>query len=182
MYHMSRTSFYLLLLCGLIVANTYLYNTIVAPPVLLVTIRSVGKGSVAIVRTPHNKTLLIDTGSDASILRALGEVLPPWERTIDTVVLTSEVANATGGLPELARKYHFSSLLRFGAEGSKKLEDTLSTLTAKPIPYGTVLSGPETSIVVIAPSAFRISYVTTSLLISSTTPVGTYSSDGYVFK
>lgn len=180
MYHMSRTSFYLLLLCGLIVANTYLYNTIVEPPVLLVTIRSVGKGSVTIIRTPRHKTLLIDTGSDASILRALGEVLPPWERDIDTMVLTTEATNTTGGLSGLVQKYHISSLFRFGAT-SKKIENIISTPT--PItPYGTILLGPETSIVIMAPSMFRISYGRTSMLISSTTPVGTYISDGYVFK
>src|ERR1035437_7306094 len=106
--------FYLFLLCGLIVANTYLYKIILAPPVLEVSVRTAGKGNVTIVRTPHHKTLLIDTGSDASILRALGEVLPPWQRTIGAVVLTSDRSLYVGGLPTIESRYRIKDRITIG--------------------------------------------------------------------
>ncbi len=65
--------------------------------VLTVNILDVGKGNAILVHTPSNKTILIDTGADASILRALGENLPMWQRNIDVVILTSSAARAPGG-------------------------------------------------------------------------------------
>lgn len=161
---MSRTSFYLLLLCGLIVANTYLYKTIFAPPVLEVSVRTAGKGNVTIVRTPHHKTLLIDTGSDASTLRALGEILPPWQRNIDAVVLTGDKTSFTGGLPTIESRY--------------KIKDRI-TIGDHNIPYGATLDfDKDVSLIIIAPGTYSISYGPATLLVSSSTSPNSYSSDG----
>jgi beta-lactamase superfamily II metal-dependent hydrolase len=157
---MSRTSFYLLLFCGLIVANIYLYEKIFASPVLEVSVRTAGKGSVTIVRTPHHQTLLIDTGSDASILRALGEVLPPWQRNIDTVVLTGDKTSFTGGLSTIKSRYRIPDPLVIGGVAAS---------------YGSQLTFDTTTLItVIAPGTFTISHGSASLLISSSTEPRTY--------
>lgn len=153
--------FYLLLLCGLIVVNAYLYKIISAPPVLEVEVRTAGKGSVTIIRTPHHKTLLIDTGSDASILRALGEALPPWQRTIDMVVLTGDKSLNIGGLPSVESRY--------------KIKDRI-TIGDQALPYGATLDFYKNIfLTIIAPGTFTVSYGSASLLISSSTPPGTYA-------
>lgn len=152
--------FYLLLFCGLVVANVYLYETIFAPPILEVSVRAAGKGNVTIVRTPHHKTLLVDTGSDASILRALGEVLPPWQRNIDAVVLTGDKTSFTGGLPTIKSRYRIPDPLLVGGVAA---------------PYGSRLAFDTTTLItVIAPGIFSISDGTDSILISSTTQQKTY--------
>lgn len=170
MYHMSKTfsaSFYLFLAGGLLLANAALYRAIFAPRALQVQVLDVGKGDATLVRTPRGQTLLIDTGPDASILRALGTALPPWERTIDAIVLTSSKTSSIGGLPEVEDRYHTPSPMRSGESDS---------------PFGTSFTfDTDTSVAVISPGIFSISYGAASLLISSSTPTGGYVSDGKQF-
>jgi len=157
-------SFYLLLLCLLAAANVTIYRSVFAPPMLSVSVLAVGKGSATLVRTSSGKTLLIDTGPDASILRALGIALPEWQRSIDNVILTGEKAAFSGGLAALESRYRISTRTSIG-------DHTL--------PYGTGFTfDKNTTITIIAPGTFGISYGTNSLLISSTTPIGTYALDG----
>ena len=110
----------------LIAANILLYQTIFAPKELTVTSFEVGKGSATLVRSANGKIILIDTGSDASILRALGKKLLPWQRTIDIVLLTSASADSAGGLPEVLNRYRVLNIVRFGGQGSKSLEAAIS--------------------------------------------------------
>ena len=157
------TSLYALLLIVLVEANFFLYSTLFAPKELSVAVLDVGKGSAVLLRTPSGATLLIDAGPDASILRALGEALPMWERRIDAVALTAAAGAAAGGLPEVASRYHTSAPVRFGTA------DT---------PYGTSIAFNGASITILAPATLTIHYGSASLNISSTTPKGVYRSEG----
>jgi len=99
------------LLCFVVIllaANFFIYREILAPRVLEVTALEVGKGDATLVQTSDKKTILIDTGPDASILRALGTALPPWQRTIDAVILTNAKKNFAGGLPDVLNRYKVS--------------------------------------------------------------------------
>ena len=162
MYHMTRlpTWFYPTLLSVLVVANVSIYQVLATPSVLRVTVLEAGKGSAVLVRTLAGTTVLIDTGPDASILRALGSALPPWQRSIDAVILTSTKSAFAGGLPDVEMRYTvahtFSSGSRFAADG--------------------------VSIEVHAAGVFEISHGKASLRISSTTPKGDYVSDESVLK
>ena len=157
------TSLYTLLFFVLIAANISVYRTIFAPHVLLVSILEVGKGHAAFVRSPSGKIILIDTGPDASILRALGEALPMWRRRIDAVILTGTKISLVGGLPEVESRYHVSTRMHFGGNVA---------------PYGTSLMFDNSRIKIIAPATFKISYGATTFNISSSTPPGAYVSDG----
>jgi len=157
--------FYVILFFILIAANICIYQTLFAPHVLEVTILEVGKGDAILIRTPSKKTLLIDAGPDASTLRALGTVLPEWQKNIDAVALTSSKTSSIGGLPEVLTKYHVPTVLHFGTD----------------IPYGTSLAFDSTHITIIAPATVIINYGSTSLSISSSTPAGTFISDGKEF-
>lgn len=162
MYHMTRLPawFYPTLLGGLIVTNISIYQELIAPAVLRVTVLEVEKGSATLLRTPTGTTILIDTGPDAGILRALGTTLPPWQRSIDAVVLTSTKAAFAGGLPDVEKRYSvarsFSSGSRFSADG--------------------------VSIEVLSAGEFEISHEEVSMRISSSTPKGDYFSDGEVLQ
>lgn len=153
--------FYFLLLCGLIAANISVYQIIFAPRVVKISVFEVGKGRASLVRSSSGKTLLIDTGPDASILRALGTVLPEWERSVDAVLLTSAKAGFAGGLPILESRYDIKTIQRVG------------DLAA---PYGSVFVFDDTArITVLAPGEFSVSYGAESFTISSTTAPKTYT-------
>lgn len=132
---------YLFIIFGLIAANFFIFRDILAPRMLVVTALEVGKGSATLVQTPDKKTILIDTGPDASILRALGLALPPWRRTIDAVILTSGKAGMTGGLADVTSRYHAPTLIRFGSSA---------------FPYGASLKFNGISITVLAPNVYTI--------------------------
>ena len=154
-----------LILCGLVVANVFIYREVFAPPVLTVHVLAVTKDTAVVARTPSGATILIDTGPDASILRALGAALPMWQRRIDAIVLTSSSAKAVGGLKAVRSHYRVGTIERS--------------------PYGKRLSLDGVFFEVLStasPTALKISYGSASLLISSSTPAGLYTSDGKIIK
>ncbi|OGG65036.1 hypothetical protein A3C94_02205 [Candidatus Kaiserbacteria bacterium RIFCSPHIGHO2_02_FULL_55_17] len=168
MLHELPKSFYVVLLLILIAANVSLYRTVLAPRALEISVLDVGeKGSAALMRAPNGKTILIDTGPDASILRALGAALPPWQRRIDTIILTGAKTSFVGGLPEVKGRYRVSKLIYIGDSS---------------IPYGTRLTlASAVSLDIISPGTFTISYGVTSFKISSSTPKDVYFSNGITF-
>lgn len=151
------TWIYVLTLVGLIIGNMKVYQTIFTPPVLKVNVFTVGRGTATLVQNPNRKTVLVDTGPDASILRALGLALPIWQRDIDAVILTSTKKNFAGGLPNVMSRYHVAHTYSDG---------THFTLDS------------ATSIDISSPGSFTISYGTSVFTVSSSTPAGVYVSDG----
>jgi len=107
-------SLYLLVCAGLVAGNVVVYKTVFAPHVLQVKTFAAGKGIATLVRTPSGATVLIDTGSDASILRALGMELPFSQRHIDVVILTGSHASSTGGLPFVQARYRIGAVAHTG--------------------------------------------------------------------
>ena len=149
-------------------ANVFAYHAILAPRVLTVTALGMGKGSATLVRAPDGRTLLVDAGPDASILRALGETLPVWQRKIDAVILTCAKTACIGGLPEVESRYRVSTVVHLGDR---------STAYGAPL-----LFDGSARITIPSPGALVISYGATVLSISSSTPPGTYVSDGNVLQ
>ena len=147
----------------LLAANICVYQALFAPQILQISVFDVGKGNSVLVQTPNKKTILIDAGPDASILRSIGTSLPEWQKNIDVVALTSAKTNFTGGLPEVLNKYHAPAPISFGTSDS---------------PYGSHISLDAVSIKIIAPATLTISFGNTSLSISSSTPKGVYTSNG----
>lgn len=155
-----------LFICIVILAgvNMSVYRATLAPRTLEVSVLDVGeKGIAALVRTPDGRTVLVNAGPDAGVLRALGGALPLWQRRIDAVVLTGAKTALAGGLPDVERRYRVGTIVRAGDER---------------VPYGAILVFVGVRLTIISSDAFIISYGATSLAISSTTPAGVYLSDG----
>lgn len=150
---------YLLLGAGLVLLNSSLYQTILAPHAEIRTV-TVGKGVATILRSAHGKTLLIDAGSDAGILRAVGTTIPMWERHLGAIILTSDDGKSRGGLAALADRYRFPEPTSFGTPD---------------LPYGLSLSFDGSRITVIAPHTYSVSYGATTLAFSSSTPERTFT-------
>ena len=97
---------------------------------LYVTFIDVGQGDAVFVQTPGGEQALIDGGRHPGpVLRALGERMPFWDRSLDLVVLTHSHADHVGGLPEVLRRYQASAVLDNGYERqSSAREEWLSAL------------------------------------------------------
>ena len=77
------------------------------------TARGVHRAVLAI--TPSGKTLLIDANSDASILRALGNALPFWHRSLDVVI----PLKAGAGMTEVKNRYHITKIVPSLTRGAR---------------------------------------------------------------
>lgn len=136
-------------IAALALGNTMAISALFTRPAL--SVLPGGKGTATLFASSAGR-VLVDAGSDASILRALGATLLPWERHIDAVILTSSKGN--GGLSAVAARYTVSRVLHSGTD----------------IPYGSRIALGNSALIVVAPGRYRFG----SFAISSTTPPGTY--------
>ncbi len=75
----------------------------------------VGQGDALLIVTPDGKQVLVDGGPDpVPLLTRLGDRLPPWDRTLELLVLTHADADHLGGLPELMARYRAAQVLDSG--------------------------------------------------------------------
>jgi len=84
---------------------------------LKVTFLNVGDGHAIFIRSPNGNQFLINAGSDTSILRALGRVIPFYDRTIDAVFLTDGDQASIGGMPEVLKNYTIKTYIESAASG-----------------------------------------------------------------
>lgn len=138
-------------LAALLIGNVFAVRALLSGRPAL-SVFAAGKGRAALLEYAGGR-LLLDAGSDASVLRGLGTRLPPWTRRLDAVFLTTDKGN--GGLAAVKERYKIGRVLRFGTD----------------VPYGSRLSLPEAALVIEAPGRYRLG----GLSISSSTPVGTYN-------
>jgi competence protein ComEC len=83
-----------------------------------VTILDVGQGDAILVEGERGGRLLVDGGPDGpTLLAALDERIPPWDRRIDMVVLTHPHEDHVGGLPALFGRYRIGRAFENGMEG-----------------------------------------------------------------
>ena len=82
---------------------------------LKVTFLNVGDGNAVFVWTPNGNNILINAGGDASVLQALGRVMPFYERSIDAVFATDGSQSSSGGLPEVLKNYQIGEYFKTGS-------------------------------------------------------------------
>jgi competence protein ComEC len=63
------------------------------------------KGRSVFIRTPHNKTILIDGGQSGDIIAELTGIFPFYRRYIDTIIMTSATPKNVGGLVEVGERF-----------------------------------------------------------------------------
>ncbi|PIP56605.1 hypothetical protein COX05_02225 [candidate division WWE3 bacterium CG22_combo_CG10-13_8_21_14_all_39_12] len=72
---------------------------------------NVGQGDAAFIETVDGFQILIDTGFDSRAVSALGSILPPWDKSIDLVILTHLHADHVGGLRDISNGYKITKVL-----------------------------------------------------------------------
>ena len=160
MAHILPIRLYIFLACGLLFANISVYQHILSLQKLTVFVLQTGEGHATLIRNSRDKTLLIDTGRDRGILRAIGNTLPVWQRHLNAVILTGTRVSYMGGLPYISYRYALPTPITMGTARN---------------PYGAkIYIDTDTSVTVIAPGVFSVSDGQSSLLISSSTQEGVY--------
>jgi competence protein ComEC len=79
---------------------------------LVVAFLDVGQGDAIFIQTPDGVQVLIDGGPDDSVLRALGEVLPWGDRSLDMVIGTHPDKDHVAGLVDVLERFAVAHLVR----------------------------------------------------------------------
>ena len=74
----------------------------------------IGQGDAIFIQTPTGEQILIDGGRDRRVLAKLGSVLPPWDRTLDAIILTHPDADHVGGLVDVLAHYEVDTIYETG--------------------------------------------------------------------
>jgi beta-lactamase superfamily II metal-dependent hydrolase len=119
----QRTWHLILLGAALLIILATGGTILVTPPAghLTVTFLCVGpakeppQGKAVLLRTPDGKTILIDGGPDIpSLARELDRRLPPWQRSLDMVLLTAAMADSITGLQDIVSRYRIETVIDAG--------------------------------------------------------------------
>ena len=106
------------------------------------------QGEAILLHTPDGRTALIDGGSDATSLgQALTQQLPPWQHTLDVVILTSPRADHITGLQDIVTRYSIGQVLDAGMlHPSTTYARWRRTISERNILYRSVAQGTSISI------------------------------------
>lgn len=79
---------------------------------LTVAFLDVGQGDAIYIEAPNGNQMLIDGGpSSGALLRALGRVMPSWDRSLDLVLATHPDQDHVGGLPSVIERMRVSAVV-----------------------------------------------------------------------
>lgn len=91
----------------------------------------VGQGDALFIESPTGIQVLFDAGPTRSILGPLRQVMSPFDRSIDAVVITNPDADHIGGLQEILKSYEVGVVLEPGTFNSSKVYENLKNEIVK---------------------------------------------------
>jgi competence protein ComEC len=104
--------------------------------ILTVSFLNVGQGDAIYIESPSGRSVLIDGGPDAAVLREIGSIKPWFDRSIDVVIPTHPDADHITGLIDVLDRYRVSYVLQSSVLGHTPVWNTLEqTITAHSV-YG----------------------------------------------
>jgi len=95
------------------------------PARLVVDFFDVGQGDSELIMTPSGQTILIDGGPDDTVLRRLGDALPPYRRRIDYVLYSHYHSDHITGLVAVMKLYEVKNLVYAPGDYDSPLLETL---------------------------------------------------------
>lgn len=97
-----------------LIGNIFIWSVVVRADrsgVLTVAFLDVGQGDAIYIEAPNGNQVLIDGGPGASTLRALGRVMPFYDRSLDLVIATHPDQDHVGGLPAILKRMNVSGVM-----------------------------------------------------------------------
>jgi competence protein ComEC len=98
---------------------------------LRVSFLDVGQGDAIFIQTPEGIDMLIDGGKDTRVLRELGKLMSPLDKTIDIVVATHPDADHIGGLSEVFDRYAVKDFVYTSIESDTSYYERLTSAVAQ---------------------------------------------------
>lgn len=96
----------------------------------------VGQGDAILLRTAGGQNILVDGGPGQTVLEELGEVLSPFDRRLDLVVLTHPHEDHVAGLVSVLQRFEVGEVLLSAPEyNNQAYEALMEEITEREIPY-----------------------------------------------
>jgi len=92
---------------------------------LTFAVLDVGQGDALFMESPTGTQILFDSGPPRKVLGQLAQVMSPFDRSIDAVVITNPDADHIGGLQEVLKNYEVGVVLEPGTFNSSKTYENL---------------------------------------------------------
>lgn len=92
----------------------FLWLGLAERPEFTVTLFDVGQGDSLFVEFADGTQMLVDGGPSTDVLSRLGEVMLPWDHSIDYVVLTHPHADHVRGLYAVSERFHVGTVVATG--------------------------------------------------------------------
>lgn len=92
---------------------------------LKVVFLDVDQGDAIYIEAPNGKQMLIDGGSGIGILPSLIKVMPPFDKSIDMVIVTNPDQDHIGGLVEVLKDYKVEIIIEPGTESNTLIYQNL---------------------------------------------------------
>ncbi|MBI3120087.1 MAG: MBL fold metallo-hydrolase [Candidatus Kerfeldbacteria bacterium] len=102
---------------GMIVVEVWPF---VQTPARMVAL-DIGQGDAILLQDGKGFDCLIDGGPDRTVLEELGKFLPPWDRTLECMILTHDDRDHSIGLVEVAKRLHVETLYWNGVDDEQEL-------------------------------------------------------------
>ena len=74
----------------------------------------VGQGDAVLIRTPKDEYILVDGGPNDKVIQELSSVMPFYEHTIDTLILTHPHPDHINGLVDVLRRFEVRQVILTG--------------------------------------------------------------------
>ncbi len=113
----ARQHFSLWLALILIIVNSFVWYVVWRESprgILTVAFLDIGQGDAIYIEAPNGNQVLVDGGAGKQVLRALGEVMPFYDHSLDVVIATHSDADHIGGLPFVLRRFDVGAVLEPG--------------------------------------------------------------------
>ncbi len=91
--------------------GTYVWQQEHRSPLLEIYIIALKNGQATFIRTPEDKRILINGGSNSEIIRHISAILPFYSRRIDTLIATDTAGKNVSGLIDVLRRYTVDRVL-----------------------------------------------------------------------
>lgn len=102
----------------------------------------VGQGDGILIKTPSGKKIIVDAGPGPGILTKLGEVMWPWDRMIDAIVITHPDQDHISGFIPILKRYRVGHVFETGVTADTQIDTELGNIIqTKQIPTTRVRRG-----------------------------------------
>lgn len=106
------------------------------PSSLELHVLDVGQGDAILLRTAEGQNILVDGGPGQTVLEELGEVLSPFDRRLDLVILTHPHEDHVAGLVPVLQRFEVDEVLLSAPEyNNQAYEALMKEIAERKIPY-----------------------------------------------